>query len=545
MTVGGWLPYPDSVERQFLESGMWNDDTVWGMLDARAAETPDRPAVEEEGGGKISFADLSRASHRFARALRGIGIAKGDVVAVQLPSCVEFLIAYFGVTRIGAILSTMHMPFRDAELEPLLNFAGASAIICAPAAGTYDGPRMMDRLRTSVPTLRHVIVARGAAGGRSLDMARMIAEADGEALPDQPSAGDPALLCFTSGTSAAPKGVMHSCRTLTANARVYSQQIGLGAGDRSMVAPPFTHIFALETVHSAMHTGGTIIPMERFTPEAYAEMIERFRPTIVYSAPAHLAALLKAGVVDGRDLSSVRQVILGGSICPPHLARSFEAWLPNGKVGMLFGMTEMLIGMQTSIDGPAEVRHSTAGPPLPGLEVRIVDAEGRVLGADEEGELQFRGFSVMSGYVGNDAANAAAFTPDGWFRSGDIAVQDKDGNITITGRLNDVINRGGVKINPSDIESAIAQHEAVVQIALVPIPDDVLGERICAAAKLTEGARLDLNGLCAFLAERGISKTRWPERLVIVDEMPMTPTRKIIKSRLCQQLARKFESQVT
>lgn len=544
MTSTLFQRHPEALERHYLETGLWNDETVHGLLDRRAVDRAGHVAVEEVSGRTATYAELSDASRRLANSLLSLGLRKGDVVAIQLPSGIDFLTAYFGVTRMGGILATIHMPYRDNEAEPLLRFAEARAVICAPATAKYDGPKMMARLRARVPSLEHVIVA-GADGGGEREAAAgkdwqsfsaLVARGSLASVPNPGEASDPAILCFTSGTSAAPKAVAHCSRTLTANARVYAPFLGLGPDDKSLVAPPFTHVFGLECVHNAMTTGGTILPLQQFSPEVYAATIHRQRPSIVYSAPAHLAATLKAGVLDGRDLTSVRHVVLGGSICPPHIAREFERHLPNGHVGGLFGMTELLIATQTPPSGSPDVRHATVGRPLPGVEARIVDAQGHVLPAGEEGELQLRGFSVMSGYVRNDAANARAFTPDGWFRTGDLGQADADGHIAITGRLTDVINRGGIKINPSDIENAIAGHEAVVQVALVPMPDDVLGERICAVVVLAEGASLALDDLCAYLGAKGLAKSRWPERLLVVEEMPMTPTRKIVKSQLVRSL---------
>ena len=531
MTNPHFRRHPGELADAYIASGAWNADTVWGWLDDWAAKAPDGVAVHEAGGRIHSYADLSRASRRFARALQDIGIGKGDTVAIQLPSCAEFLIAYFGVLRMGAVLVPMHMPYRDGELEPLLRFAEAKAIICAPRTPKYDGPLMMERLRHAVPSLEHVIVGRGEGSGCPV-MAEMIDAAEESSAPDAACASDAALMCFTSGTSAAPKGVVHACETLTADARLYVRTLDLSAEDRSMIAPPFSHIFGLECVNNAVYTGGAVLPLEHFQPQAYVDLIAQLRPSVVYSAPAHLAATLKSGALEGRDLSSVRDVILGGSICPPHVAREFEAQLPRGRVGILFGMTESLRVTPTPMDADPDTRHGTVGRTVPGIEARVVGPDGTVLGEGHEGELQLRGCTIMSGYSRNEAATAECFTADGWFRSGDLARLDRDGNITITGRLTDVINRGGVKINPSDIESAIAEHESVVQAGLVPIPDDVLGERICAAVTLVEGKTLELQDLCAFLGSRGIAKARWPERIVVVDEMPMTPTRKIVKSEL-------------
>lgn len=537
MTNPHYLPHPEAARQTFRSSGQWNSDTLADWLDGWARRTPDKTVVHEPTGRVTSYGELREASARLANALLKLGLKKGDVVAIQLPSCLEFLIAYFGVTRMGGVLATMHMPYRDGELEPLIRFAEARAVICAPPSGQYEGPALMQRLSERIDHLEHVILAHGAPGeARCLHMGEMLRSADPVRVPDPPEAKDPALLCFTSGTSAAPKGVMRGYESLLADARVYATTIGLGEDDRSMIAPPFTHIFGLECVNNAVFTGGAVVPLQRFSPETYVDALETLRPTVVYSAPAHLAATLKSGQLQGRDLSSVRQVILGGSICPPHIPAQFESHLPNGRVGSLFGMTEVLLVTQTEMHGDPAVRHATVGSPVPGVEARIVTAGGVAVASGEEGELELRGFTIMAGYMKNDQANATAFTADGWYRTGDLAAWDGKGNIIITGRLTDVINRGGVKINPSDIENAITEHESVVQAALIPLPDEVLGERICAVVTLVPGASLELDELCAFLAGRGIAKMRWPERLMVVGEMPMTPTRKIVKKTLQSQL---------
>lgn len=330
---------------------------------------------------------------------------------------------------------------------------------------------------------------------------------------------------------------MRSSQTLTADARTYVLELGLTSDDRSMIAPPFTHVFGLLCANNALYTGGTILPLTHFEPRLYVEMIETLKPNIIYSAPAHLAGVLKADVLKGRDMSSVRDVVLGGAICPPQVAAGFEAYLPHGRVGALFGMTEVLLVTQTPLDAPPSIRHSSVGRPIPGVEARIIAKTGKPVEEDEEGELQLSGFTIMAAYMKNEEANSAAFTQDGWFRTGDLAIWGPDGNIIITGRVKDMINRGGIKINPSDIENAIMEHDAVVLAAVVPMPDDVLGERICAVVTLVPEASLELDELCAFLGQKNVSKMRWPERLVVIPEMPMTPTRKIIKGAL-QSLVR-------
>jgi acyl-CoA synthetase (AMP-forming)/AMP-acid ligase II len=396
---------------------------------------------------------------------------------------------------------------------------------------------MMRRLQAKIAHIGHVIVVgQGPVEASVHRFDDLIAASDASPIAHGPKASEPALLCFTSGTSSSPKGVMHGFETLTANARAYSKTIHLSSDDKALIAPPFTHIFGLECFHNTLVTGGTVIPLAQYNPQTFAEMLEATQPTVIYAAPAHLAGALKSGNLGARKLDSVRQVILGGSICPPQVAADFESHLPNGRVGNLFGMTEVLLTTQTPMDQNAFVRHSTIGRPVPGISARIMSEEGREVLPGEIGELQMRGFSIMSGYMKNPEANASSFTEDGWFRTGDLACWDNGENIIIVGRKKDLINRGGVKINPTDIENIIMEHESVVQAALVSMEDDVLGERICAFVTLVSGAKLNLDELCGFLAEKGVAKMRWPERVVVIDEMPMTPTRKIIKGALQQQL---------
>ena len=506
-------------------------------VEAWSRKTPDKAAIEDSDGRSCTYAELDERSLRFANSLLDLGIKPGDVVAIQLPSSIEFLTAYLGVTRMGGILATMHMPYREGELEPLVNFAEARAIICGPAAGSYEGPAMMRRLRQRIHSLEYVFVARGVSeADKVLSMEAMIDGAGTAPIAARPKPSDPAVLCYTSGTSAAPKGVMRSYESFTANARTYVHSIAQTDADRAMIAPPFTHVFGLLCANNTLYTGGTVLPLKHFEPVIYTDMIEALRPTVVYSAPAHLAATLKAGILPGRDLTSVRQVVLGGSICPPQVAAAFERHLPNGKVGALFGMTEVLLVTQTPLDASPAVRHGSVGKPIPGVEARIVAATGEVVAPGLEGELQLPGFTLLPCYIKNPEANAAAFTADGWYRTGDLAVCDPDGNIAITGRVKDLINRGGIKINPSDIENVIMRHDAVVLAAVIPMPDEVLGERICAFVTLVPGTTLELDELCQFLGAQDVGKMRWPERLVVVDEMPMTPTKKIIKGALQAQI---------
>lgn len=526
-----------SVEdtKRFIDARMWNDDTLTTYLEKWARETPDKPAIVA-GDRVLSYAELLGAARRFANALLAIGIEKGAVVGIQLPNVPEYIIAHLGVAMMGGVLGTMHMPYRAGELAPLMNHGRMCALICGAANERYDAPATAFGLKAEVATLEHVIVLGEPAPDGCHSLTAMIEGGADDAIGGTPGPDDPYILCFTSGTAAAPKAVLRSYRTVTANGRVYGSIIALSPDDVVMIAPPFTHIFGLIITDFVIYAGATNLLMEMFTPDAFVRCIHHGRPSLMFCAPAHLAATLKSGLLDIHDCSSVRDVFTAGAVCPPAVAAAFERHLPNGHAGQLLGMTEVLLATQTPIDAGPEIRHHSTGRALPGVELRIAGDDGAVLPADTEGELEVRGFTLFAGYLDNDEANRQAFTEDGFFRSGDLARLDADGNLTITGRVKDIINRGGIKFNPTDVENLVTAHDSVVQSAIVPEPDEVLGEKACLFVELAPGASLTLEDITAWLDAKGVAKLRWPERLEIVDEMPMTPTRKILKGELAKRL---------
>ena len=433
-------------------------------------------------------------------------------------------------------MCTLHMPYRAGEMAPLMNHGKTKAVICGDSDNKYNAPSTMVKLKGIVPTLEHIIVI-GEKTSDHYNFSSLIEESNATPIVDPPIASDPCILCFTSGTSASPKGVVRTYETLTANARIYSPTIKLNSEDRVMVAPPFTHVFGLTCGTLALCWGSTNVLMPLFTPELYADRLINAKPTIVFSAPAHVAATIKAGLLDNVDLSSLKEVIIAGSVCPPEVAANLERRMPNGRSGQLFGMTETILIMQTPLDEKPEIRHSSTGRKTEGIDIRIVNPlDDKDVQTGEEGELLLRGYAIMAGYLNNDEANRTAFTKDGFFRSGDLATSDPDGNVIITGRVKDIINRGGIKINPTDIENILQAHPNIILAALVPMKDDVLGERICVFATLTMDTKLTFKEMTEHLKKNGIAKMRWPEKLKIIDEMPMTPTRKIQKGELVKIL---------
>jgi len=517
---------------EFVARGWWRDDTLTKWLARHVAERPEAAALAH-AGGVVSWRELGSRVAGFAAGLQGAGVARGEVVAVQLPNLPEFVVAYLAILRLGAVMTTIHMPYRGAEFETLLRHSRATAIVCLGQAKDWSPAQAALALRSAVPTLRAVI-ALGAApeGALAFSAVEAAPAAEIRDLPE-PAAGDPILLLYTSGTTSAPKAVPHNSHTLLSNARLGVPEHRVGPGDRILSAAPFSHLFGLYALHVCMAAGATAVLLPAFTPPDLAQTIDQGKPTALWTAPAHIAACRAGGLFDKQDFSSLRLAVMSGSACPPELVRWFAARLPGCAVTQLWGMTETQAALYTRPGDPLEVAAASAGRPSPGTEVRVVAADGAICAPGEEGELQVRGCLMFPGFFDNAAANAAAFAPGGWYRTGDLATMDAAGNVAITGREKDVINRGGHKFNPRDVEDLLDSHPKVLQSAIVPMPDPVLGERACCFVTLRPGADgATLEELVAYLAERNIAKMKFPERLVVVGEMPLTPTRKIIKSRL-------------
>ena len=531
LAIRNALRFRPEHARRHLEGRHWTADTLITWLQCWVRQTPDAIAIAATDRAPVSFGAALDQVERLAAALATLGIRRGDVIAVQLPSTPEFVIIYYAIARVGAVLTTLHVAYGAAEAEPILRHARARAVFCGAASDRSDPPVVFTGLGQRLPTLQHVIVVGPPRPG-VLTFETLISSADRAALPPPPVATDVAVMCYTSGTSAAPKAVPHSFQSLLANPKQCLPIFGVKPGDRVLSAAPLSHAFGLYVANVALMGGATFVPLPTFSPSALVHALHYHRPTHLFVAPAHIAALLKTEVLGARQFESLRQVVVSGSYCPPALKRGLEENLANGCVFELWGMTETFAVLLGHPRDPANVRHDWIGRPTPGSESRIADSEGAPLPPNTEGELQVRGCSVFAGYFDNAAANNGIFSEDGWLRTGDLAVMSETGHVRITGRIKDIINRGGVKLNPSDVETLIDQHGAVLQSAIVPVPDPILGERACCCVVLKPGETLSLDALCTWLQSKGVAKIKWPELLVSIAEMPMTPTRKIIKGAL-------------
>ncbi len=520
----------------YTSAGYWTEEILVDVLDRWHRETPEGAALLS-AQGRVTWADLAQAAGRLAASFAGLGITKGDVVAVQLPNTVEFVTTYLAICMRGAVMQTVHMPYRSSELSFLLGHSRAKAFVCIARSNDFSAAETAVALQGSLPGLEHVIaVGEDVAGATSYaDVVRL----GGNAARAQVTAADPFLLLYTSGTTADPKGVPHSYRSFLCNSRLSARELEIEPGDVLLSLAPMTHLYGLFVFHLGLMAGATCVMLPQFSPPAFAEAVETHRATKIFAAPAHLQATLNMGLMDQYDFSSVHFICLSGSTVPPALARSVEEKLPNGRALQLWGMTELQAGAYSRMSDDASDRHYTAGRASPGTELRIADDSGEPSPPETDGRLQVRGPSLFRGYLGNDAATREALTSDGWFETGDTAKLTMDGHLILTGRVKEIINRGGVKFNPVDVETIIDAMPAVERSAIVPYADQVLGEKACVFVVSAAGANVALSDILATLEQAGVARIKWPERLEVVDAMPMTPTQKVMRARLVALLAEK------
>jgi acyl-CoA synthetase (AMP-forming)/AMP-acid ligase II len=523
------------MARRWRSAGLWRDETLATVLARQAAATPEREAIVD-GTRRLTYLALADGIDRVAARLRTLGIGEGDVVAIQLPNRIEFPLVFFALERLGAVAVTVSVDFRSRELDYILRFAAAKMLVCCARFRDFDHLAMAEGLRRNLPGLASIAVVGAAArpGVASLD--EVVAEGGPPAgfAPLRQSADAVMRMAFTSGTTGNPKGVMHSHNTTLAAARILNGDVGLGPGDAMVTWLPVGLNWGYLTVVQAILAGAKAVLLERFTPAAALDAIERERVTYIPTAPASLTAILQEPDLGRRDLSSLRLVVSGGASAPVETIRAWRRAVP-GELIELLGMLETGYQAYTRPGDDPELVAGSVGRPASHMGLRLVDPEGRDLPRGAEGEICSDGPSVHLGYHNNPPANADAFLPDGWFRSGDLGMIDADGNLRIVGRLKEMINRGGKKFFPREIEEILYTHPKVLYAAIVGIPDKRLGERNCLCLVPKPGEPPTLDDLLAFLGD-SVATYKLPERLELFERLAFTPTGKIQRHVLVREV---------
>jgi non-ribosomal peptide synthetase component E (peptide arylation enzyme) len=517
---------PAELAEKYAREKLWLQKTVFDILTEQAAAHPGRVAIKDQQGS-ISYGALRDRIERAAQFYHSIGIKRSDVVTIQLPNRIDFAVAFIALELLGAVANKVNPDFRARELDYMLKFSGSSAYVFPKAWKDFDYAGMARGLKQANPELKRLIVVGGAVEGMH-DFDAGVAASAPIVTADKVhmDANEVCRMCFTSGTTGNPKCALHSFNTTLYAVELLNHDMQVTEREVFLAFLPLGLNWGYITLLQSIMAGATLVLMERFNPRAALELIQNERVTYIPTAPAGLVGLLNAPGAETFDVSSLRVVITGGASAAVETIRDYQKRM-KGHLIELYGMLEAGFQTYTRFTDDPEKVNGTIGRPVQAMELRIVDAEGNDVPSGEIGELMSRGPSIHLGYHNNPDANAQAFNSDGWFRTGDLGrVVDADGNVQITGRSKEIINRGGKKFFPREVEEILYTHPEVLHVAMIGMPDARLGERNCLCVVPKGHDVPTLDEFVAFLRDQ-VADYKLPESIERFNELPMTGSGKI------------------
>ncbi len=536
-----------SAERiaEMKQAGLWPDRLLIDDLAAGLARHRDKLVITDNNsitGRRTSFSyrQFDRITRRIALGLVELGVGKGDVVSCQLPNWWQIAAMIVACCRIGAIINNLMPIFRERELEYMLRFAESRVVVGPGVFRGFDHAAMLRGLKPALPDLEHVLIV-GGEGEESFESKLLEsrhedgAEAGAILGARRPAADDVIQLQYTSGTTGAPKGALHTSNTLYGNILPVIEAVELGAEEVVLMASPIAHQTGfLYGVMMPVILGGRTVLQDIWEPEIAARLIQDEGVTFTMGATPFLADLSGLQTLGQYDLSSLERFASAGAPIPRVLVKRATERL-GARVVSGWGMTENGLVTSVRLDDPPEKIFQTDGRCIRGMEVRVVDDDGRDRAPGTEGELLSRGAANFVGYMRKPELND--IDPDGWFDTGDRAILDEDGYIRISGRSKDIIIRGGENIPVVEVEELLYRHPGIVDAQVVAMPDERLGERGCAIVTVKPGANLTFEAMVEYLLEGRLAKQYLPERLEVIAEMPRTPSGKIQKYKLREMAA--------
>jgi len=543
--LDGVTPFPAEFAARYTERGYWQNRPLFdGFRDALARYADQVALVDDEG--PVTYRQLDDRSALLARVLLDLGFGPLDRIIVQLPNTAVFVYLYFALQRIGAAPVLALPSHRKREITQFAEISGARALVVPAVTRGFDPTAMAADIMASHPGLELCLV-QGASGPlpdprfvRIEELLEGEPRASAESLRQVSiDPADPALFLLSGGTTGLPKLIPRSHNDYLYNSKIAAAACEIGAGDVLLDVLPIEHNLPLGCpgLQGFLLSGGTVVLGTSTRPRDVFELIQRHRVSHIHLVPALLIRWIDDPSITDYDLSSLRVLQSGGQRLQPEVRARAERALPGCFIQENFGMAEGLIMFVRSSDPPGVRRETCGRPASPDDEVFLVDPEGHVVPDGEPGELIVRGPYTLRGYFRAPEHNARAFTPDGFYRSGDLLRKMPSGNYVVEGRVKDLINRGGEKISAEEVENLILAHPAVLNVACVPYPDPVLGERMCACVVLRPGHALTLEDLVRFLRDFEIARFKLPERLEFFDTLPLSGFGKVSKKDLAADLA--------
>ena len=503
--------------------------TYWSLIETSAQAHPDRVVLADDYGRNLSNAQLRDSALTCAAALAEQGIGAGTVVSWQLPTTLETMVVLAALTRLGAVQNPVLPIWRESEVRFVTTQLATEVLIVPGLWRNFDHTRLAHKLADERP-MSVVVIDHDAPITEGL----RLPAGDPAALPTPPrGAEDPRWIYYSSGTTAAPKGARHCDRSVIAGSAGVLGIVGASSSDVNPIAFPVSHIGGAAMLAAGLHTGMRLVLFDNFDPVETPVAIAAHRPTLLGSATPFFVAYMAAQRAHGPEplFPDLRGCVGGGAPITSELGRQLrETFSVNGAANS-WGLTEFPVATSQTPDAAPDVLDRTVGPPVAGVSVRVVDEAEREVAVGEEGELRLKGPQCFLGYVDN-SLDADAFDAEGWFRTGDLGRVDDHGNVIVTGRIKDAIIRNAENISALEIEGVLAGHPAVADVAVIGVPDERTGERVCAVVVAHPGTTVTLSSVADYCQARGLSKHKTPERLEIVDALPRNLTGKVLKNQL-------------
>lgn len=529
----------DQIE-DYLSSGKWKEESFVDHLEQHAEHSPDTAAIIDEDGKVTTYREYNEKATRVAQGLLALGLKPGDHIALQLPNISEFLITLMGAAKASILPVLCHMPYKEHDLAYVMELTEPKAFIVPESVKNKDYVGTARSLKEKFACLEHIIVLSDHDYEGTVNFDRLLEsehhEWNSKLEETRPVGTDPFFLMFSSGTTGKPKAELQ----LHANNVYWVNQFNAACDfprdAKWLLVTPLAHLTGLGVgALGALYRGAPVVLLKAWDVNKAVDVIERDKPSYFLGAPPMLIDFARLEGLEDRDVSSIKVMAYAGATCPEDIINTLVRRLGCGIIAF-YGYTEAGVTHCTQPGDSVETTSTSFGRLVEGLEQRLIDDDGNDLTPPDQGEMVVRGAGFIPGYYGQPENTKKMFDAEGWFHSNDVVRLDEEGYCTFVSRKDDLINRGGYKIDPREIEEALYTHPRVGQAAIVAMPDERLGERAAVFIVPKEsGDSLTLPEITRFLEEKGISKTHWPEAVQMVDHFPMTSTGKFQRYALREQ----------
>jgi acyl-CoA synthetase (AMP-forming)/AMP-acid ligase II len=540
LITSNYVRLTENQVNHYLSTQQWKEESFVDYLEQHAEKSPNKVAITDENGKTTTYAELHQQTDQFAMALLELGLRPEDRIAIQLPNYSELIISFMGAAKARILPVFCHMPYTEYDLDYVVGLTEAKAIVIPDIFKNKNYIDLIKIVQEKHPCLKHIIVVSENHYDGTINFYDLL-QKEIQATPFEldelrPVGTDPFYIIFTSGTTGKPKAVYN----LHANSLFYIKKLNknLSVPDdgKMLIVPPIAHLMGMAIgVLTSLYRGGSVVLLSSWDVKKAVDLIEYTKPSYFIGVTPMLIDLVSYEGLEDRDISSLTTIVYGGAPCPAKILNIYNQRY-SCEIMAIYGYSEGGLTHCTRLGDDTSITSTKFGKVIDGIEAKIIDESGNEQQAPCEGEVVVRGANFIPGYYSQPENNKKMFDEEGWFHSADFVRMDENGYCTFLGRMDDLINRGGYKIDPRETEEALFTHPNINQVAVVAMPDVRLGETMAAFIILKDKLKtLSFEDILKFLSEKGVSKKHWPEAIQIVESFPTTASGKIQRFAMREQ----------